>query len=122
MMNSSTIQSLIALVANARRDLCVIKDIMIGGGEIHYELADPLSPLGILNFKKLNLTLNEIRRVDRKIRRLDNILPELKKELKRSEVPAGKVSQFAPDNQYVVKSFSYEGRELTQEELLKFIK
>ena len=82
-MDQSTLQSLIALVISNRRELVSIREIMIGEGEIHYELAEPMTPIGKLNFRKLNYTLNEIRRVEKRIERMDAILPQLKKELKR---------------------------------------
>lgn len=81
-MKQSELQSLIALVVATRKELVAIREIMIDEGEIHFELAEPMTPIGKLNFKKLNYTMNEIRKIDRKLKKLDNILPKLKKELK----------------------------------------
>lgn len=123
-MNQSTLQSLIALVISTRRELASFREIMIGEGEIHYEMAEPMSPLGKLNFRKLNLTLNEIRRLDRRIKRMDTILPQLKRELKR-KVNSDNLSQccgqsgYSTSN-YKVRKVEIGGRLLTEEEALRF--
>lgn len=82
-MEQSTLQSLVALVNSTKKELITIKELMVEEGALHYELAEPMTAIGKLNFRKLNYTLNEIRKIDRKLKRLDNILPQLKKEVRK---------------------------------------
>lgn len=125
-MKQSMLQSLIALVISTRRDLKDVKDIMAAEGELHYELAEPMSPLGSLHFKKLNITLNEIRKLDRKLKKLDNILPVLKKELKQrvnhdnaEECRRLFLGERYSTSNYVVNSFEVDGRKLTTEQAFR---